>query len=490
MRRAQNKEQKRSKTPKQSFFKSAPKEVMVPRLMVIMPVVALLVLGLVMVYSASSIFALVEQGNAFEEALKQILFAAVGIGACIAIVKFCNEDTFRGTKGLAYWGICIVLILLTALMGTVGLGAKRWLVIGGVGIQGSEFAKIAFALMTARFFAEYTEGIISRRQAISRVGLFVLLPLIFLFFTQSDLGTTIICLIAIMAVLWLGGLDIRLIALLFVGIGVLGVAAITMQGYRSDRMIFLDPWSDPQGAGYQLIHSFKALASGGIFGSGVGNSYEKMLYLPEAETDFIFAILGEELGLVGTLGVVVLFLIILIGGLEIACQASTSFGTMLAGSLTIMLVFQAFLNILCVIGSFPTTGKPLPFISSGGSSLISSLMIIGVILSVSFNSHKETDYQKRRENLHVVSSYRRSREGISRKVPPVPHPSGGVRRHQNQRGVRRSVDTSRYNQTYPTSRISGAKLPYGQELKTPIISISSHMQNDELYRGKAFNPRR
>lgn len=490
MKRAHETQQKRSKSPKQSVFKSAPKEVMVPRLMVIMPVAALLVLGLVMVYSASSIFALVEQGNAFEEGIKQIGFAAIGVAGCVILVKFCNEDTFRGRLGDAYWLVCIALLALTALMGTVGLGAKRWLIIGGVGIQGSEFAKIAFALITARIFAEFTEGIITRNQALTRAFLMVLLPLVFLFFTQSDLGTTVICFVAILAVLWLGGIDVRLMAGMLVILAVLGVAAILMQGYRSDRMIFLDPWSDPQGAGYQLIHSFKALASGGIFGAGIGNSYEKMLYLPEAETDFIFAILGEELGLAGTVGVVVLFLCILIGGLEIARQASTPFGMMLAGSLTIMLVFQAFLNIACVIGIAPTTGKPLPFISSGGSSLISSLFIVGVILSVSFNSHKETDYQKRRESLHVVSSYDRSRSSSSRKGPSRPNRVGHTRPSQNLGGSRRQVDRSRYNQTYPSSRMSVQESSLRQNSQTPIISLSSLNRRDASYRGEAFSPRR
>lgn len=463
---------------------------MVPRLMVILSAAALLAIGLVMVYSASSIFALVEQGNAFEEGIKQLMFASAGIALCVLLIIFANEDVYRGTWGLVYWGVCIGLLLMTALMGTVGLGAKRWLVIGGVGIQGSEFAKIAFALITARVFAEFTEGTITAQQAIVRFCGMVLVPLVFLFFTQSDLGTTVICFIAILAVLWLGGFDIRVTIGICVVLVVFGIMAIAMQGYRSDRMIFLDPWSDAQGAGYQLIHSFKGLASGGILGAGIGNSYEKMLYLPEAETDFIFAILGEELGLVGTVGVVVLFLIFLVGGLEIARQASTSFGMMLAGSLTIMLVFQAFLNIMCVIGCAPTTGKPLPFISSGGSSLISSLVIVGVILSISFSSHKEQDYEKRRENLHVVSSYDRRREGPSQKAPSRPNPSGSARRPHNPSRSHRQVDRSRYNQTYPSSRVQRMDAGRSSRAQTPIISLTQAQRHTPSRRGETFGPRR
>lgn len=463
---------------------------MVPRLMVILSVAALLVIGLVMVYSASSIFALVEQGNAIEEAVKQVIFAFAGIAGCVALIFFVNEDVLRGNLGLVYWGICILLLLLTAIMGTVGLGAKRWLIIGGVGIQASEFAKIAFALITARVFAEFTEGFITAKQAIIQFCGMVLGPLIFLFFTQSDLGTTVICFIAILAVLWLGGFNIRWTIGICVVLVVFGIMAIAMQGYRSDRMIFLDPWSDAQGAGYQLIHSFKALASGGILGAGIGNSYEKMLYLPEAETDFIFAILGEELGLIGTVGVVVLFLIFLVGGLEIARQASTPFGMMLAGSLTIMLVFQAFLNIMCVIGCAPTTGKPLPFISSGGSSLISSLFIVGVILSISFSSHKEQDYERRRENLHVVSSYDRRREGPSQKVPSRSNPSGKARRPHNPSRSHHQVDRSRYNQTYSSSRVQSRDAGRSQRARTPIISLAQAQQHTSSRRGETFGPRR
>ena len=192
------------------------------------------------------------------------------------------------------------------------------------------------------------------------------------------------------------------------GVCVLGVVfvvvAIVGTGYRSDRMLFLNPWADGEnglGKGFQLIHSYYAFSEGGLFGVGLGNSREKF-YLPEAETDFIFAIVGEELGMVGALAVVVLFILFLYAGMRIAKAAANDFATMVAGSCTLMLVFQAFLNIGCVVGLLPTTGKPLPFVSSGGSSLIATFIMVGLILSVSKEAGGPSIYEKRRADLRVV----------------------------------------------------------------------------------------
>ncbi len=409
--RAQNTNSKRRTTPSRSLFQNAPASVMAPRLMVILSAGALLILGLVMVYSSSSITGYVEKGDALSETFKQCAFALVGIVAAVAIVLFVKQDFLRGIGCQLFWGACVILLVLTALLGTVGLGAKRWLIIGPISIQISEFAKIAFVFMAARIAEEFNDGSIDLMGAVKQAVIYIAAPLIFLFFAQSDLGTTLICCVALVTVLWLSGLPNKyLIGVIVAGV-VLVLIAIFGTGYRSDRLIFLDPWSDDKNAGYQLIRAFKAFAYGGFFGVGIGNSYEKLLYLPEAETDFIFAIIGEELGLVGTVLVVVAFIVFLRGGLLIASQAKTPFGGLVAASLTIMVVFQAFLNIACVIGVAPTTGKPLPFISSGGSSLISSLVVVGFILSVSFDTHNEGTYRARRENLHVVSSYSRMSDG-------------------------------------------------------------------------------
>ena len=193
----------------------------------------------------------------------------------------------------------------------------------------------------------------------------------------------------------------------FVVVGtLLAIIAVTTVGYRSSRFAYLDPWNDGYGgygSGYAIIHSYYAFAEGGLFGVGLGNSREKYLYLPEAETDFIFSIVGEELGLVGAVLLIALFLVFLYAGLRIAKSARSDFGAMLAGGLTIMIVFQAFLNIGCAIGLLPTTGKPLPFISLGGSSLIATLMMVGIILGVSKEAEeKAMIHEARRDDLRLV----------------------------------------------------------------------------------------
>ena len=406
MSRAEQTNSKRSKSPSRSFFKSAPAHIMAPRVMVALSTLALVVLGLVMVYSSSSITAFVEQGDSTGEAIKQCLFVVIGIVFAVGAILFGKHDFLRGTGALIFWGVCMALLVLTALLGTVGLGAKRWLIVGPVSIQISEFAKIAFVLLAARIAEDYRNGAIDMYEALKQAAIFIIIPLGFLFVTQSDLGTTLICCVGLFMVLVLSGLPSRIIVgILAVG-AVLVLVAILLSSYRSDRLFnFLDPWSDEQGTGYQLIHSFKALAAGGFFGVGIGNSYEKLQYLPEAETDFIFAIIGEELGLFGALLVICAFLVFLRGGFLIASQSKSMFSGFVAAGLTTMIVFQAFLNIACVVGLFPTTGKPLPFISSGGSSTISSLLLVGIILAISFDSHNEDEYRQRREQLHVVSTY-------------------------------------------------------------------------------------
>lgn len=410
MARAQQTHHTRTSLPPHSRLQRTSKEIMVPRLMVILSSAALVVLGLVMVFSASSVTAFVEQGDAYGETIKQVIFAVLGVAVCVGIILATKAFGFEfmASKVVVYgfWAICVILVLLTAVVGTTSLGAKRWLIIGGISIQSAEFMKIALVLVTARIMVDFNEGM-DALKVLVRCAIFVVAPLALLFVLQSDLGTTAICLVAIFAILILGGVPARWIILLLALIACLVAAAIFSAPYRTARLlVFLDPWSNAEGDGYQIVHSLQALASGGLFGVGLGNSYEKLQYLPEAETDFIFAIIGEELGLIGAMVVVILFLVFLYGGYCIAKDASTSYGMLIAGALTTMLVVQAFINIFCVVGLFPITGKPLPFISSGGSSLISSLMIVGIILSVSFSSEPtETPYQERREKLHVVSSF-------------------------------------------------------------------------------------
>ena len=464
MARERKTEPKRSKSPSTSFLKSAPAQEMVPRLMVILSTLFLVVVGLVMVYSSSSITSLVEQGDPLGEAIKQCVFAVIGTAMAVAVAKFVGEDAWRGRIGDLFYWVCMGFLVLTFIFGTVGLGAKRWLVIGPISIQISEFAKIAFVMMAARFVEEYREGRLDFMVAARKGIFFIAVPLVaFVFGAQSDLGTTIICLVGVCVVVWLGGLSWRATVFVLLIAAVIGVIAVVAFPYRMQRLInFSDPWADAQNTGYQLVHSFKALASGGLLGVGVGNSYEKLLYLPEAETDFIFAIVGEELGLMGSLFVIVAFMVFLVGGFKIAKQARSPFMALFAAGLTVMIVFQAFLNISCVVGLAPTTGKPLPFISSGGSSLLSSLLLVGVLLSISYSSSNEGEYRQRRDNLRVVSAERREEY---REERPSEHRDRHRDGHRDEhRGGRRPNPSNGYS-----GRGSGLRI--SQRLDSGAISV-------------------
>lgn len=379
-----------------------------PRLTILLVTLALVLFGLVMVYSSSMVKAITAGDDAYSFMIKQAAFAGVGVLVAFALWKLPTMSLLRldpVVKGI--WGITVALLLLTAVAGTgdESWGAKRWLYIGGFGLQPSEFAKITFVLVGAWLYSKVREGRIDSREALTTLIVGIIIPLLFLFRAQSDLGTTLIIAVGLISVLWLGEVPWQVIGVILLGCVGFVILATVFSSYRSGRWLFLNPWNDGEnglGSGYQLIRSYYAFSEGGIFGVGLGNSREKFLYLPMAETDFIYAIIGEELGMIGAVLVMLLFLVFLICGLRISQTASDGFGVMLAGGITIMLVTQAYLNMGCAVGVFPTTGKPLPFISSGGSSMISSLMMVGLILAVSEDASGPSIHEQRRQDLHVV----------------------------------------------------------------------------------------
>ena len=376
-----------------------------PRIVMLLCVLGLTLLGFVMIYSASSISAISENADATSYLVDQLQFAGIGIVAAFVLWKFLPYRLWAGPLIWVVWGIAVVLLLLTAFAGIAALGAQRWLVIGPISLQPSEFVKIAIVLMGARLFSDFRAGAMDVRGFIVGITLFIGVPTGFLFASQSDLGTTAIIAVGILGVMWMGEVPLRTMIVVVIALVAFAAVATVLSSYRGDRFLYLDPWNDGeggQGRGYQIIHSYYAFSEGGIFGSGLGNSREKYLYLPESETDFIFAIIGEELGLIGAMLVIGVYLALLWAGMRVARAAADDFGAMVAGALTIMLVFQAFLNIGCVIGVFPTTGKPLPFVSSGGSSLIASFMMVGIVLAVSEDVSGKSIYDRRRDDLRVV----------------------------------------------------------------------------------------
>ena len=391
---------------------NAAPDVIGPRLIMLLCVLGLTLLGFVMIYSASSISAMSEDISTASYLIDQLGFAVVGVIAMFVLWKIVPYRFWEGPAIWVIWGIAVALLLLTAVMGLSALGAQRWLRLGPISLQPSEFVKIAIVLMAAKLFSEFRMGFADPRTFIVQLIIFIIAPTGFLFATQSDLGTTAIIALGVLGVMWLGEVPLRTILIVIGCLVLFALGATVFSSYRGDRFLYLNPWNDGEngyGRGYQIIHSYYAFAEGGIFGTGLGNSREKYLYLPESETDFIYAIIGEELGLIGAVAVIIVWLVLLWAGMRIARAATDDFGAMISGALTIMLVFQAFLNIGCVIGVFPTTGKPLPFISSGGSSLIASFMMIGLILSVSEDTGGRSVYEGRRDDLRVVRGGRGER---------------------------------------------------------------------------------
>ncbi len=397
------------------------------KMLFLLLVVAMTLFGFVMIYSASAPSAVAEGSSPFSYLLDQLKFAL--LGGIAAFVAYRIDYRIWTTKAIyPIWFICLLLVIATMFSGagSEDWGAQRWLVLGPVSMQPSEFMKVALVLVAADIMVKWHAGEYDNRTAIVHAFVLVLVPALLIYVTQSDLGTTMIIAMGIISVMWLGEVPWKIIFGLVAAAAIFAVLATRFSSYRSNRFLYLDPWNDGKngyGTGYQIIQSYYAFSQGGLFGMGIGNSTQKYLYLPESETDFIFSVIGEELGLVGALVVIAAFIVLLHAGMEIARCAEDEYGTMVAGALSIMIVFQAFLNMGSAMGVFPTTGKPLPFISSGGSSLIATFIMVGLILSVARVAEGSTFgrrergrdiYEQRRDNLRVVRVAGSSSDGAMR----------------------------------------------------------------------------
>ncbi|GIN37622.1 stage V sporulation protein E [Heyndrickxia oleronia] len=354
-----------------------------PDIMLIIVTLLLLTVGLIMVYSASAIWANYKFDDSLFFAKRQLLFAGVGVLAMFFIM---NVDywTWRSwAKSILI--ICFVLLVLVLIPG-IGMernGSRSWIGVGAFSIQPSEFIKLAMIAFLAKFLSEQQKYITTVKK-----GLVPSLSLVFLAFgmimLQPDLGTGTVMLGTCVIMIFIAGARILHFAILGL-IGVAGFVALILSApYRMARITsFLDPWQDPQGAGFQIIQSLFAIGPGGLFGLGLGESRQKFFYLPEPQTDFIFAILAEELGFIGGTFVLLLFALLLWRGIRIALGAPDLYGSFLAVGIISMVAIQVMINIGVVTGLMPVTGITLPFLSYGGSSLTLMLMAIGVLLNIS-----------------------------------------------------------------------------------------------------------
>jgi cell division protein FtsW len=276
------------------------------------------------------------------------------------------------------------LLVAVLVMGTTVNGARRWLPLGIIDFQPSELAKLALCLWLA--------GLLTRRAAPQSLGELsrpigaVVLAACALIIVEPDLGTAIAIVLMASAMLAVAGTPPRVLAGAAATLVGLALAAIWLEPYRRERLFaFMDPWADPEGAGFQTVQAMIALGSGGVFGVGLGESVQKINYLPEANTDMIFAVVGEELGLVGSGAVVAAFAVFGWAGFNVALRCRDPFGKLLAAGITALVTGQALVNLAAVLGLAPLTGIPLPFVSYGGSSLIVGLAAVGILLNIAVN---------------------------------------------------------------------------------------------------------
>ncbi|QWT18042.1 putative lipid II flippase FtsW [Collinsella sp. zg1085] len=388
-----------------------PARIMRPRLVFIASLTALVLFGLVMVYSASSVEALQETGNSYYYLIKQGIFIGIGVLAC-TMVALGKPYTLLGYRqGGAKTLMIFVLVLLLAVfaLGSAAGGARRWINLFGIfTLQPSELAKPVIILLAADIFAAYfEERSMNGMQTIKQLGIMLGLPLL-LIIIEPDTGSTIIIVLTVVVMAFLSGYSLRMLGMLIAAAALAFVVFVLIEPYRLTRfMVSLDPWADPFGTGYQATLAIMAFASGGVWGRGIGNSTMKYSYLPEAHNDFILAIIGEELGLVGTTVLIVLFLVMLWSAAEIARQSPHLSGKLVAIGVAIIFGVQFFVNALGILGITPMTGKTLPFISYGGSSIIASLISAGLVLRVSIESHSASPYAIKRSRFQV-------HEGVAR----------------------------------------------------------------------------
>lgn len=390
----------------EKYIAGVPARIMRPRLVFLSCLIAICMFGLLMIYSASSVESLQENGSSWFFLYRQAIFMFIGF-VLFAMIgsRLLPWPLFRSKL---VWGVWVgVLVLLIAVLfvgqGAEEWGASRWIDLGIFNLQPAEVAKPVIIVLTAKIFADYFEdGTIDTRAFLIQMLIMLPFPL-FLIFREPDLGTTIIIALTVFAIAILCGLPWRVVAFVTIAAFVLGAAAIVTSPYRAKRFLaFLDPWSDPYDTGYQATLAIMAFASGGLFGRGIGNSTMKYHYLPEAHNDYILAIIGEELGFVGTAIFVLVFAAMIIAAFYICREAPTLHAQLLASGCTIILAVQFLINVFGILGVMPMTGKPLPFVSYGGSSIIASLVLAALIFRVSVESNVETAADRRRSGMAVM----------------------------------------------------------------------------------------
>jgi len=376
------------------------RKVQIPDLIFFSVLCFLASLGLVMVYSASGVTALDRFGDSWFYFKRQALFVVVGFSAMFFVLATPYQKWVR----LGGWFLLISAIALAAIfIPGVGLkagGAQRWLSFGGLGIQPSEFAKLGCVIYMTWALVRKGENAKSFTYGLLPMGI-VAACLAGLMLAQPDFGNAVCLVLIAGAMIFLAGARMAyLIGIILWSLPVVWALIMGVEYRRKRLMSFLDPWSDPQHTSYQILQSFTAFYQGGLWGTGLGNSQEKLYYLPEVHTDFIGSVVGEELGFVGISFVAVCFLVLVIRGYRIAMRACDSTGFLLAAGCSTLIGLQALLNFFVIMGMVPTKGLPLPFFSHGGSALLVTFIACGLIQAVGRQAHLDGPAPKRQWMEH------------------------------------------------------------------------------------------
>lgn len=356
------------------------------RASIFLTVGTLVCIGIVMIYSASAIYAHSSMGDSLYFIKRHLIYLLIGLIMMLAAMSIDINRLKIFSKHALLFSVLMLLVVLIPHIGRETAGARRWFRFGLINFQPSEFAKIAVIV--------YMADLISRKGISMRSffkgylpAVFVLGAIVGLILLEPDLGTAITVSLITMIMLFAGGVNVAHIgASILASLPVLYILLFRVAYRRKRIMVFLNPWADKRGAGFQIIQSFIALGSGGVFGVGLGQSKQKLFYLPASHTDFIFSIIGEELGFLGAAAIVALFILFVWQGMKVVFRAVGAFERLLSLGIVSLVALEAIINIGVTAGALPTKGLPLPFISYGGSGLIVHLMAIGFLLNVAKTS--------------------------------------------------------------------------------------------------------
>ena len=335
-----------------------------------------------MIYSSSNIWALYKFNDSLYYLKHQGLFFIIGLIAMFVVSKIDYKLYLKYSNKIFLLSLILLVLVLVPGIGQVRNGSRSWFGIGSFGFQPSEIAKIALIIFVSKYLANNEKEVKSIKK-----GVFPILLIIFLFFglimLEPDFGTGMVIVATLFVMLFASNIKLSFFGYLIV-LGIVGIVGlIIMAPYRMARIVsFINPWVDPLGSGFQIIQSLYAISPSGLFGRGLGNSIQKHFYLPEPQTDFIFAIISEELGILGIIILSILFLVLFSSSLKISFNSNNLFAKYLSFGLIIGIMLQTILNICVVIGLVPVTGVTLPFISYGGSSLLVSMISVGIILNI------------------------------------------------------------------------------------------------------------